>query len=61
MGKSAFLKILKIHWIIRYNHIQPLNFWGLTYINFGNKLKCDGFNKQKKKSFTMQYLFNYII
>ena len=59
MGKSAFLRMFKINWTIRYNPI-PINLWGLTSVNFGNKLNCHGFNIQKK-SFTTQFLFNYVI
>ena len=51
--------MFKVYWVISYNHIL-LNFWGLTSVNFGNRLNCCGFNTQKK-IFIIQYLFNYVI
>ena len=33
----------------------------MTWVNFGNKLNYCGFNTNSKKSFTIQYIFNYVI
>ena len=49
--------MFKVYWVISYNHIL-LNFWGLTSVNFGNRLNCCGFNTQKK---IFIILFNYVI